>query len=49
MLYASKRVVKLDKLKVFKILADKEMTDSRNVRLLRAKQFSKKHFGDEFD
>ena len=49
MLYASKRVVKLDKLKVFKILADKEMTDSRNVRLLRAKQFFKKHFGDEFD
>jgi hypothetical protein len=49
MLYASKRVVKLDKLGVFKILADQNYTDSRNCRLFRARQYFKKHFGDDFD
>ena len=49
MLYASKRVVKLDDLAVFKILADKEMTDSRNCRLFRAKQYFKTQYPKDFE
>ena len=49
MIYASKRVVKLEDLEVFKILADKEMTDSRNCRLFRAKQYFKKQHPKDFE
>ena len=42
MLYCSKRVVKLDKLSPYKLLADTKFIDSRNERLFRAKQFFKK-------
>jgi len=48
MSYASKRVVKLDKLEVFKLLAKKDFPDGRNNTLFSAKQFFKKHFPNEY-
>ena len=49
MLYASKRVVKLDKLDPYKLLADTKFTDSRNERLFRAKQFLKKVYPNDYE
>jgi len=48
MLYASERIVSLDELKVFKLLAKKDFPDGRNNTLFSAKQFFKKHFPDEY-
>ena len=47
--YASKRIFKLEQMKPYKILADKEFTDSRNERLFRAKQFFKKINPDDYE
>jgi hypothetical protein len=47
--YAAKRVFKLEQMKPYKILADKEFTDSRNERLFRAKQFFKKINPDDYE
>ena len=49
MLYASKRVVKLDKLGPYKLLADTKFIDGTNVRLFRAKQFFKKVDPDNYE
>ena len=48
MLHTSERIVSLDKLKVFKLLAKKDFPDGRNNTLFSAKQFFKKHFPDEY-
>jgi hypothetical protein len=49
MLYASKRVVKLDNLSPYKLLADTKFIDGTNVRLFRAKQFFKKVDPDNYE
>ncbi len=49
MLYASNRVVNLDELKVFKLLATKDFPAGRNNKLFSAKQFLTKHYPDEVE